>query len=77
MLQIPAAFQGEEVRERLKKMQGGPQMPMTVHLRQEIDRLNTVIDLTRAMLSDLRLAIAGASGLSLQDQPGHVKTLNS
>lgn len=77
MLQIPAAFQGEEVRERLKKMQGGPQMPLTVHLRQEIDRLNTVIDLTRAMLSDLRLAIAGASSLSLQHQPGHVKILNS
>ena len=47
------------MKERLGKLQGGPQMPLTVHLRQEIDCLNIVINLTRTMLSNLRLAIAG------------------
>ena len=58
-MQVPAVFEDEEVKERLRKMQGGPQMPLTVHLRQEIDRLNTVIVLTARTLKDLRLAIAG------------------
>ena len=59
-LQIPAEFQAEEVKERLRKLQGGPQMPLTVHLRQEIDCLNVVIKLTKTTLSNLRLAIAGS-----------------
>ena len=58
-MQVPAVFQAEEVRERLRKLQGGPQMPLTVHLRQEIDCLNVVINLTKTTLSNLRLAIAG------------------
>ena len=32
---------------------------MTVHLRQEIDRLNVVVKLTTSTLKNLRLAIAG------------------
>jgi dynein heavy chain, axonemal len=52
-------FDKEDVRERLRKMPGGPTQPMTVHLRQEIDRLNLVIHLTATTLRNLRLAIAG------------------
>ena len=57
--QVPAPFEAEEVKERLRKLQGGPQTPLTVHLRQELDRLNAVVRLTTATLKDLRLAIAG------------------
>lgn len=57
--QVPAQFEKEDVRERLRKMPGGPTQPLTVHLRQEIDRLNIVIALTSLTLKNLRLAIAG------------------
>ena len=59
--QVPPLFDKEAVRERLHALPGGPTQPLTVHLRQEIDRLNTVIALTTATLRNLRLAIAGAS----------------
>lgn len=59
-LQAPPLFGREDVREKLRKLPGGPTQPLTVHLRQEIDRLNTVIALTTATLRNLRLAIAGA-----------------
>lgn len=58
--QAPAQFEREEVRERLRKLPGGPTQPLTVHLRQEIDRLNSVIALTTAALKNMRLAVAGA-----------------
>jgi dynein heavy chain len=63
-LQTPALFDKEEVRERLKRLAGGPTQPLTVHLRQEIDRLNIVIKLTTTTLQNLRLAIAGTIALS-------------
>ena len=47
------------MREKLRKLQGGPTQPLTVHLRQEIDRLNIIITLTTTTLSNLQLAIAG------------------
>ena len=62
-VQVPPLFDKEAVRERLQALPGGPTQPLTVHLRQEIDRLNTVLALTTATLRNLRLAIAGASGL--------------
>ena len=58
-VQIPMEFPAEEVKERLRKLQGGPQLPLTVHLRQEIDCLNVVVKLAKTTLSSLRLAIAG------------------
>lgn len=63
-LQTPALFDKEEVRERLRRLAGGPTQPLTVHLRQEIDRLNIVIKLTTTTLQNLRLAIAGTIALS-------------
>lgn len=63
-MQVPAMFDKEELREKLKKLPGGPTMPLNVHLRQELDRLNIVIKLTSSTLKNLRLAIAGTIALS-------------
>ena len=45
-------------------MLSGSTAPLSVHLRQEIDRLNVVIGLTTSTLKNLRLAIAGTVALS-------------
>lgn len=62
--QVPPLFDREEVRERLRRLPGGPSQPLTVHLRQEVDRLNAVLALAASTLSQLRLAIAGTIALS-------------
>ena len=62
--QAPPLFDKEESKEKLKKLAGGPTMPLTVHLRQEIDRLNIVTRLTTTTLKNLRLAISGTIALS-------------
>lgn len=61
---VPPVFDGEDTKMKLKKLQGGPTMPLTVHLRQELDRLNHVTHLATTMLKNLRLAIAGTVALS-------------
>ncbi|KAK9841874.1 hypothetical protein WJX81_008571 [Elliptochloris bilobata] len=61
---VPPLFEKEAVRERLQRLPGGPTQPLTVHLRQEIDRLSAVLALTAATLRSLRLAIAGTVALS-------------
>ena len=58
-MQAPPLFGREDVREKLRKLPGGPTQPLTVHLRQEIDRLNIIITLTTTTLKNVRLAIAG------------------
>ena len=58
---MPAPFDKEETKERLRKLQGGPSAPLNVHLRQEIDRLNIILRLTSSTLKNLRLAVAGTS----------------
>ncbi|KAK9865923.1 hypothetical protein WJX84_001850 [Apatococcus fuscideae] len=60
----PSLFDKEETKEKLRRLPGGPTQPMTVHLRQEIDRLNVVVKLTTSTLKNLRLAIAGTVALS-------------
>jgi len=47
----------EQVRDYLKKM--GLAQPLTIFLRQEIDRMQRVIELVRLTLEDLKLAIDG------------------
>ncbi len=47
---VPQVFDKEETKEKLKKLPGGPTQPLTVHLRQEIDRLNTIVKLTTQTL---------------------------
>lgn len=64
LAKLPPVFEAEETRERLKRLPGGASQPLTVHLRQEIERLNVVLRLTRSTLTDLRLAVAGAVALS-------------
>ena len=58
---MPPLFDKEDTRERLRKLAGGPSQPLTIHLRQEIDRLNLLLALASAMLKEVRLAIAGIS----------------
>ncbi|PNH08753.1 Dynein gamma chain, flagellar outer arm [Tetrabaena socialis] len=60
----PPLFDKEETKEKLKKLPGGPTVPLTVHLRQELDRLNLVTRLTTTTLKNLRLAISGTIALS-------------
>ena len=57
---MPAPFDKEETKERLRKAPGGPAAPLNVHLRQEIDRLNIILRITSTTLKNLRLAVAGA-----------------
>jgi dynein heavy chain len=64
LAKVPPPFDNEDVRDKLKRLPGGPTQPLTVHLRQEVDRLNAVLVLARATLADLRLAIAGTIALS-------------
>lgn len=59
---VPPMFDVWETKDRLKKL--GEREPLTVHLKQEIDRLNVVINLTMKTLKNLRLAIAGTIILS-------------
>jgi len=48
--QVPPTFGIEDIKEKLKKLPGGPTAPLTVHLRQELDRLNTIIRLATQTL---------------------------
>ncbi|KAK1795394.1 hypothetical protein P4O66_010566 [Electrophorus voltai] len=54
---LPADYVPHEVRSHLKKM--GLFQPMTIFLRQEIDRMQRIISCVRNTLSDLKLAIEG------------------
>ena len=62
LAKMPAVFEAETTREKLKKL--GLTQPLTIHLRQEVDRLSAVMRLTSATLANLRLAIAGTIALS-------------
>ena len=50
---VPQTFEAELTKELLRKLPGGPTQPLTVHLRQEIDRLNIIMDLTTKTLREL------------------------
>jgi len=60
----PPMFDKEDVKDKCARLPGGPTMPLTVTLRQEIDCVNIVIRLTTQTLKNLRLAIAGTIALS-------------
>ena len=62
LAKVPASFEVEDTKEKLKKL--GITQPLTVFLRQEIDRLNTILNLSRTTLTNLRLAIAGTVALA-------------
>jgi dynein heavy chain len=61
---VPEAFVSEITKDALRKLPGGPTQPLTVHLRQEIDRLNIIITLATKTLKNLRLAVAGTIALA-------------
>jgi dynein heavy chain len=62
LTKIPNDFKMDDVRESLAKM--GASAPLHVFLRQEVDRLQRVMSMTRSTLKDLRLAIAGTIALN-------------
>jgi dynein heavy chain len=64
LAKVPQQFEAEASKDKLRKLPGGPTAPLTVHLRQEMDRLNIIIDLTTRTLKNLRLAIAGTVALA-------------
>lgn len=64
LAKVPPLFDKEETKDRLRKLPGGPTQPLTVFLRQEIDRLNIVTKLTATTLRNLRMAIAGTIALN-------------
>ncbi|XP_052798280.1 dynein axonemal heavy chain 8-like [Mya arenaria] len=54
---LPADYIPHEVKDRLRKM--GHLHPVNIFLKQEIDRMQRVINIVRITLSDLKLAIEG------------------
>jgi len=59
---MPKAFNPVEVRKGIEKLNGGPSAPpkpLNIHLKQEMDRMQIIINLTRKTLLSLELAIAG------------------
>jgi dynein heavy chain len=61
---MPQEISADHVHERLKKHSGGSAQPLTVFLRQEIDRLNYVISIASSTLNSLRQALAGFLSLT-------------
>ncbi len=54
---MPKNYVDHEVKEALIRM--GPLLPMSIFLRQELDRMQKVISTVRRVLLDLKLAIEG------------------
>lgn len=72
---MPAIFDKQGVRRALEKLAGGPntvQQPLTIHLKQEIDRMQVVLKLTKSTLQNLQLAISGTVIMT----PDLIDTLN-
>jgi len=60
LAKMPAKFNPIEVRNQLQKLNGGSNpKPLNIHLKQEVDRMQVIIGLTKTTLQDLQLAIAG------------------
>jgi dynein heavy chain len=59
---LPSSYKDDDVRDAIKRL-GGPK-PLNICLQQEVDRLQKVLSVVRASLSDLTLAIAGTIVMS-------------
>merc|ERR1719498_1571663 len=60
--EMPKAFEPVSVRKNLEKLNGGANAqpkPLNIHLKQEVDRMQIIINLTKRTLLQLELAIAG------------------
>lgn len=71
---MPPLFEKLRVRKGLEKLSGSAavQQPLTIHLKQEIDRMQRVLELTQSTLQNLQLAIAGTVIMT----PDLIDTLN-
>jgi dynein heavy chain len=59
---MPKAFNMIEVRKQIEKLNGGATAqpkPLNIHLKQEVERMQIIIKITRSSLLSLELAIAG------------------
>jgi len=59
---MPAAYNPVTVKKQIEKLNGGATAapkPLNIHLKQEVDRMQIIINLTRRTLQQLELAIAG------------------
>jgi len=60
LAKMPSKFNPIDVIKRLDKLnQGGQPKPLNIHLKQEVDRMQNILKLTKSTLEDLELAIAG------------------
>jgi len=60
--EMPKAFNPVNVRKCIEKLNGGASAqpkPLNIHLKQEVDRMQIIIALTRRTLQQLELAVAG------------------
>jgi dynein heavy chain len=64
LAKMPPSFEREAVKDKLRRLPGGPTQPLNIHLRQEVDRLNVILELAGRTLASVRLAIAGTVVLS-------------
>jgi dynein heavy chain len=62
LAKMPATFNMIQVKQQLSKMGGGGSAlrPLEIHLKQEIDRMQVIIKLTKSTCDNLKLAIAGS-----------------
>eukprot|EP01028_Stygiella_incarcerata_P006636 TRINITY_DN270_c0_g1_i1.p1 TRINITY_DN270_c0_g1~~TRINITY_DN270_c0_g1_i1.p1 ORF type:complete len:4523 (-),score=1222.92 TRINITY_DN270_c0_g1_i1:192-13760(-) len=67
LAQVPIDFDRDRTKDYIKRLGGAT--PLNIFLSQEIDRFQTVIDVVRTSLTDLKLAIGGTIIMSaaLQD----------
>jgi len=59
---LPTNYKADDVREAIKRLGGAK--PLNICLQQEVDRLQKVLSVVRASLSNLSLAIAGTIVMS-------------
>lgn len=61
---LPKVVGHHDTAHALHALPGGPTLPLNIHLRQEIERLDKVISMVSDSLSTLKLAVAGTIALS-------------
>lgn len=74
LAKLPADYIAHEVKAQFEMM--GALAPMNIFLKQEIDRMQRVLQMVRATLRDLQLAIEGTIIMSEVRSKGTTKNTN-